>query len=338
MSTSNLNPADWRFCVAPMMGWTDRHYRYFARLLSKQARLYTEMLVAAALIHGDPVRLLRHHPDEAPVALQLGGCDPKALARAAAIGERAGFCEVNLNVGCPSDRVQAGRFGACLIAEPALVADCVAAMVDAVGVPVTVKTRLGVDQHDSYEHLSTLVAGVRQAGAKVLVLHARKAILGLDTRENRLIPPLDYNRVHRIKQDFPDLIVVLNGGLRTLAEATPHLAALDGVMLGRAAYEQPMLLAEVDARLFAAPAKPMDAASAVRAFLPYIEAQLAQGTPLRQMTQHLLGLFAGEPGARAWRQRLSEEAPRSTDARRLLLDGLDQLVRAGEALPRRQVG
>ena len=333
-----LNPADWRFCVAPMMGWTDRHYRYFARLLSKRARLYTEMLVAAALIHGDPARLLRHHPAEAPVALQLGGCDPQALATASAIGERAGFCEINLNVGCPSDRVQAGRFGACLIAEPALVADCVAAMVAAVRVPVTVKTRLGVDQHDSYEHLAKLVAGVRQAGAQVLILHARKAILGLDTRENRLIPPLDYDRVHRIKQDFPDLIVVLNGGLRTLAEAKPHLAHIDGVMLGRAAYEQPMLLADVDAQLFAASDAPLEAGAAVRALLPYNDTQLAQGTPLRQITQHLLGLFAGQPGARDWRRRLSEDAPRSADPHRLLLDGLSQLAQAGEALQRRQAG
>lgn len=336
--TSVLNPADWRFCVAPMMGWTDRHYRYFARLLSQRSRLYTEMLVAAALIHGDPARLLRHHPAEAPVALQLGGCDPQALAIAAAIGERAGFCEINLNVGCPSDRVQAGRFGACLIAEPALVADCIAAMVAAVNVPVTVKTRLGVDQHDSYEHLAQLVAGVRQAGAKVLILHARKAILGLDTRENRLIPPLDYGRVHRIKRDFPDLVVVLNGGLQTLAEAIPHLAQVDGVMLGRAAYEQPMLLAEVDPQLFSARDAPLDAGAAVRAFLPYIEAQIEQGTPLRQMTQHLLGLFSGQPGARDWRRRLSEEAPRSTAPRRLLLEGLDRLALAGEALQRRQAG
>ena len=333
-----LNPADWRFCVAPMMGWTDRHYRYFARLLSKRARLYTEMLVAAALIHGDPARLLRHHPDEAPVALQLGGCDPQALATASAIGERAGFCEINLNVGCPSDRVQAGRFGACLIAEPALVADCVAAMVAAVRVPVTVKTRLGVDHHDSYDHLAQLVAGVRQAGAQVLILHARKAILGLDTRENRLIPPLDYDRVHRIKQDFPDLIVVLNGGLRTLAEAKPHLAHIDGVMLGRAAYEQPMLLADVDAQLFAASDAPLEAGAAVRALLPYIDTQLAQGTPLRQITQHLLGLFAGQPGARDWRRRLSEDAPRNADPHRLLLDGLRKLAQAGEALQRRQAG
>ena len=336
--TSVLNPADWRFCVAPMMGWTDRHYRYFARLLSQHSRLYTEMLVAAALIHGDPARLLRHHPAEAPVALQLGGCDPQALAIAAAIGERAGFCEINLNVGCPSDRVQAGRFGACLIAEPALVADCIAAMVAAVNVPVTVKTRLGVDQHDSYEHLAQLVAGVRQAGAKVLILHARKAILGLDTRENRLIPPLDYGRVHRIKRDFPDLVVVLNGGLQTLAEAIPHLAQVDGVMLGRAVYEQPMLLAEVDPQLFSARDAPLDAGAAVRAFLPYIEAQIEQGTPLRQMTQHLLGLFSGQPGARDWRRRLSEEAPRSTAPRRLLLEGLDRLALAGEALQRRQAG
>ena len=315
-----------------MMGWTDRHYRYFARLLSTRARLYTEMLVAAALIHGDPTRLLRHDPAEAPVALQLGGSDPQSLATAAALGAAAGFCEINLNVGCPSDRVQAGKFGACLIAEPELVADCVAAMVEAVKVPVTVKTRLGVDAHDSYEHLSGLIAGVQRAGAGVLILHARKAILGLDTRENRLIPPLDYPRVHRVKRDFPDLIIVLNGGLRSLDEAVPHLQHVDGVMLGRAAYEQPMLLTAVDAQLFGESSPQRDEAGAVQAFLPYIERQLAGGTPLRQITQHLLGLFAGQPGARDWRRRLSEEAPHSNDARRLLTIGLAQIERARESM------
>lgn len=336
--TPSLEPADWRFCVAPMMGWTDRHYRFFARLLSRRARLYTEMLVGAALIHGDPVRLLRHDPAEAPVALQLGGSDPQTLARAAALGAAAGFCEINLNVGCPSDRVQAGKFGACLIAEPELVADCVAAMVQAVKVPVTVKTRLGVDDHDSYEHLSRLIAGVQRAGARVLILHARKAILGLDTRENRLIPPLDYARVHRVKRDFPDLIVVLNGGLRSLEEAMPHLTQVDGVMLGRAAYEQPMLLAAVDALLFGESRRQTDEAEAVEALLPYIDAQLLDGTPLRQITQHLLGLFAGQPGARDWRRRLSEEAPHSRDARGLLTTGLARISRARELVRPARVG
>ncbi len=312
-SIATINTASpfspWRFCVAPMMACTDRHYRRFTRLLSRHARLYTEMVVAAAILRGPRERLLAFDALEHPLALQLGGNDPAELAAAARIGAEAGYDEINLNVGCPSNRVQAGRFGACLMKEPALVADCVAAMVSAVSVPVTVKTRLGVDDLDSYDALAALLAQVRDAGCRVILLHARKALLNLDTRANRQIPPLDYARVHRIKADFPELFIVLNGGLRSLADCVSHLDALDGVMLGRAAYEQPLLLQQVDALLFAAPPSPaLSPLDLLTAYLPYIEAEYIQGTPLRVMTRHLCGLFHGRPGARDWRRTLSGEA------------------------------
>jgi len=291
-----------------MMACTDRHYRYFARLLTRRARLYTEMVVAQALIHGPRERLLAFDACEHPVALQLGGSEPAALAAAARFGAAAGYDEINLNVGCPSDRVQAGRFGACLIREPGLVADCVAAMVEAIEVPVTVKTRLGVDEIDSYDHLARLVAGVRDAGCRVLIVHARKALLNLDTRDNRLIPPLDYPRVLRLKRDFPELCVVLNGGIGTLEDGLAQLADLDGVMLGRAAYERPLLLAGVDARVYGDAPVPLPSPTAfLAACLPYLEREHARGTPLRMMTRHLCGLFHGRPGARGWRRLLSGE-------------------------------
>jgi len=310
-----------------MMGCTDRHYRYFARLLSRRARLYTEMLVAAALTHGDAERLLRHDPSESPVALQLGGSDPQELGLAAALGAASGYDEINLNVGCPSDRVQAGKFGACLIAEPHLVAECVAAMRAAVCVPVTVKTRLGVDAYDSYDHLAGLIEGIQNAGCRVVILHARKAILGLNTRDNRLIPPLDHARVHRIKRDFPTLEIVVNGGLTNLASSIAQLAHVDGVMLGRSAYDNPMLLHTVDAELFGQTGPEHTETSALAAFLPYLEREVGAGVALRQMTRHLLGLFAGQPGARDWRRWISEVGPRARDARVLIEDAL--LARSG---------
>jgi len=309
---------DWRFCVAPMMACTDRFYRYFARLLTRRARLYTEMVVAQALLYGPRERLLAFDAVEHPVALQLGGSDPALLAAAARLGAAAGYDEINLNVGCPSDRVQAGRFGACLIKEPALVADCVAAMVEAVDVPVSVKTRLGVDEIDDYEHLAALVAGIRDAGCRVVLLHARKALLNLDTRANRLIPPLDHARVHRLKRDFPDLRVVLNGGLGSLDEGLAQLEHVDGVMLGRAAYERPLLLAEVDARVYGEPSAPVPSpADFVAACLPYLETEVAHGTPLRMMTRHLCGVFHGRPGAREWRRLLSSEGDAAPTLREL---------------------
>ncbi len=301
-------PAPWRLCVAPMMDWTDRHCRAFHRVLAPSARLYTEMLHAQALLHGDVAHLLWQAPGERPTALQLGGSEPAALAAAARIGAAHGYDEINLNVGCPSERVQAGRFGACLMLEPQLVAACVRAMQDAVAVPVTVKCRIGVDGQDSEADLDRFVDGlVRATGLGVLIVHARKAWLqGLSPHENRSVPPLDYARVYRLKQRHPQLAVVLNGGLADVGTSLAQLAHVDGVMLGRAAYHDPYVLATLDAALRGA--APPARAEALRALRPYIEAECARGTPLPRITRHLLGLYAGRPGARAFRRRLTEDA------------------------------
>lgn len=297
--------------VAPMLDWTDRHYRFFLRLLTRHTLLYTEMVTTGAVLRGDRARLLGYDPAEHPLALQLGGSEPGELARCAGIAAEFGYDEVNLNVGCPSDRVQSGRFGACLMAEPDLVAECVAAMRAAVNLPVTVKTRIGIDGRDSYEELVDFVARVAMGGCEVFVIHARKAWLnGLSPKENRQIPPLRYEIVHRIKRDFPGLTVVLNGGLTDLDQVAEQLRQVDGVMIGRAAYENPYLLAGVDRRFFGSSAPPSSRHQVIRAFLPYVEAQLRQGTPLHCMTRHILGLFQGVPGARAWRRHLSERACR----------------------------
>ena len=302
---------DRRIAVAPMLDWTDRHCRYFLRLLSQHTLLYTEMVATGAALHGERERLLAYDPAEHPLALQLGGCDPGELARCARIAAEFGYDEVNLNVGCPSDRVQSGRFGACLMAEPDLVADGVAAMRAAVDLPVTVKTRIGIDECDSYEALTDFVGRVAGGGCEVFIVHARKAWLhGLSPKENREIPPLRYDLVYRLKQDFPDLTIILNGGLRTLDQAKDELRRVDGVMIGRAAYENPYLLAGVDRRFFGSDAPPPSRYQVIRAFLPYVEKQLQQGTPLHCMTRHVLGLFQGIPGARAWRRHLSEHAHR----------------------------
>jgi tRNA-dihydrouridine synthase A len=304
-----LIPAALRFSVAPMMDWTDRHCRFFHRLMSRRARLYTEMLTTGAVIHGDRSRLLRFDPAEQPVALQLGGSDPVALASAARIGADLGYDEINLNVGCPSDRVQVGRFGACLMAEPERVADSVAAMKAAVAVPVTVKCRLGIDEQDTEESLDRFVDGVVAAGADALIVHARKAWLkGLSPRENRDIPPLDHARVYKLKQRLGRFPVVINGGIHSLDEAATHLAHVDGVMLGRAAYEYPSLLLDVDPRLFGDNAPVQNAHAAAEALFPYIESELASGTRLHDITRHLLGLFRGVPGARLFRRHLAIEA------------------------------
>ncbi|HHH44070.1 MAG TPA: tRNA dihydrouridine(20/20a) synthase DusA [Gammaproteobacteria bacterium] len=303
--------ADCPVSVAPMMAWTDRHCRYFLRLISRHVRLYTEMVTSAALLHGDRERLLRYHPAEQPLAIQLGGSEPAQLARCAGYAEQAGFAEVNLNVGCPSDRVQSGRFGACLMLEPERVADCVAAMRAAVSIPVTVKTRIGVDEQDSYEALYRFVAMLAGAGLEALVVHARKAWLqGLSPKQNREIPPLRYDRVYRLKKDFPALTVHINGGIKTLDEVAGHLQQVDGVMIGREAYHNPWLLADVDRR-FAGDvyAQPGRHQVALR-FMDYAEDELKAGTHLQQMTRHILGLFQGQPGARAWRRHLSEQAHR----------------------------
>jgi tRNA-dihydrouridine synthase A len=302
---------DRRLNVAPMLDWTDRHCRYFLRLLTRHARLYTEMVTTGAVLRGDRERMLAYHPAEHPLALQLGGSDPDELARCARIAAEFGYDELNLNVGCPSDRVQSGRFGACLMAEPDLVARCVAAMRAAVDLPVTVKTRIGIDDRDSYPDLVDFVARVANGGCEAFIIHARKAWLsGLSPRENREIPPLRHEVVYRLKQDFPALTIVLNGGLIDLDQVAEALRQVDGVMIGRAAYENPYLLAEVDRRFFASTAPQKTRIQIIEDFFPYAEAELRMGTPLQAMTRHLLGLFHGVPGARAWRRHLSENAHR----------------------------
>jgi tRNA-dihydrouridine synthase A len=298
---------DYIFSVAPMMDWTDRHCRVFHRLLSRRARLYTEMLTTGAIIHGDRPRLLGFDRCEHPVALQLGGSDPEALATSAKIGEDFGYDEINLNVGCPSDRVKDGRFGACLMAEPALVADCVAAMKQAVKVPVTIKCRIGIDDQDPEAALNTLAQMVVAAGADLLIVHARKAWLnGLSPKENRDIPPLDYDRVYRLKVSMPNVPVVINGGIGSVAEAKQHLAHVDGVMLGRAAYHEPWRLLGVDSELFGESAASPSMKAAIEALVPYIEEQISSGTRLHSITRHLIGAFQGVPGARAFRRHLAE--------------------------------
>ncbi|MGH6957011.1 MAG: tRNA dihydrouridine(20/20a) synthase DusA [Caulobacteraceae bacterium] len=319
-----------KLCVAPMMDWTDRHCRRLHRGLSRRARLYTEMLTAEAVIHGDRARLLAFDPAEHPVALQLGGSEPAKLALAARMGEDAGYDEINLNVGCPSDRVQSGRFGACLMAEPELVAECMSAIGAAVRAPATVKCRLGVDDQDPEAALLALVDASAAAGVSVFIVHARKAWLkGLSPKENREIPPLDYGLVRRLKRERPELTVVLNGGVASLDEAQAHLADLDGVMLGRAAYHQPALLGEADRRLFHEAGEDVTPEAAVAAYLPYVRAELAKGTHLAAMTRHMLGLFHGRPGARAWRRILTVEGAKSDAGPEVIERGLRALAEAG---------
>ncbi|HZL00763.1 MAG TPA: tRNA dihydrouridine(20/20a) synthase DusA [Caulobacteraceae bacterium] len=297
---------DHRLCVAPMMDWTDRHCRALHRTLTRRARLYTEMLTADAVLHGDRARLLSFDPAEHPVALQLGGSDPIRLAQAARIGEDFGYAEINLNVGCPSDRVQSGRFGACLMREPELVAEAMAAIGAAVRVPATVKCRLGVDDQEPEESLFRLVDLVAGAGVGTIIVHARKAWLaGLSPKENRDIPPLDPGLVHRLKRERPHLTVVVNGGVTSLAGAAEHLRRVDGVMLGRAAYHEPAILGEVDRTIFGDPVAAVTPAAAVERYLPYVRRELARGARLSAMTRHMLGLFHGRPGARAWRRTLT---------------------------------
>jgi tRNA-dihydrouridine synthase A len=296
-----------RFSVAPMMDWTDRHCRAFHRLMTRRGRLYTEMLTTGAIIHGDRRRLLRFDDCEHPVALQLGGSDSRDLAIAARIGEDFGYDEINLNVGCPSDRVKEGRFGACLMAEPALVAACVAAMKQAVTIPVTVKCRIGIDDQDPEAALDTLTRAVVAAGTDALIVHARKAWLnGLSPKENRDIPPLDYDRVYRLKAAMPDVPVIINGGIGSLEEAKRHLAHVDGVMLGRAAYQEPWRLLNVDPDLFGEAAPFTTMKDVFAAMMPYIERELGSGTRLHAITRHFVGAFHGVPGARAFRRHLAE--------------------------------
>ncbi len=322
-----------RFSVAPMMDWTDRHCRVFHRLLTRRARLYTEMVTADAVVFGPRERLLGFDPFEHPLALQLGGADPQRLAQAARIGADFGYDEINLNCGCPSDRVQSGRFGACLMREPALVGECVGAMASAVAIPVTVKCRIGVDAQEPREALFALAASVEAAGAAAIIVHARKAWLeGLSPKDNRDIPPLDYPLVHELKRAHPDLPLAINGGVVDLAAAQRHLRHVDGVMMGRAAYQSPEILLDVDPLLFGAPAPVADGFAAIEAHIPYVERALAAGARLHDLTRHLLGLFAGRPGARAWRQTLATRAPAHGAGVEVLREAVARVAREREAI------
>lgn len=309
--------------VAPMMDWTDRHCRYFLRQVSPCTLLYTEMITTGAILHGQRDYLLAYHPAELPLAIQLGGSDPVALAQCALIAQEHGYTEVNLNVGCPSDRVQQGKIGACLMAEPALVAECVAAMRAKVHIPVTVKTRIGIDDLDSYAHLCHFITTVQQAGCQTFIIHARKAWLnGLSPKENREIPPLRYDVVQQIKQDFPNLRIILNGGISTVTQAIQHLTIFDGIMLGRSAYHNPYLLAQIE-QAYYGDSSPLNARNViVQQMLDYVKAELSKGTRLNHITRHMLGLFHGEPGGKNWRRYLSEHAHRPAANEKTLLSAL----------------
>ena len=321
-TTNKFSPH--RFSVAPMLDWTDRHCRYFHRLFSSHALLYTEMVTTGAILHGNRQRHLQYNPAEHPVALQLGGSDPADLALCAKIGADFGYDEINLNVGCPSDRVQNGRFGACLMAQPELVAECVAAMRQAVHLPVTVKSRIGVDDRDSYQELTQFIGLVAAAGCETFIVHARKAWLsGLSPKQNREIPPLRYDIVKQLKQEFPQLAIVINGGISTLDTAQTFLQELDGVMLGREIYHNPYLLAQVDAEIFNTARPKKSRQEIVLAILPYIEQQLQAGERLHNITRHMLGLFHGVDGARLWRRHLSENANKKGADQRVLLQALE---------------
>jgi tRNA-dihydrouridine synthase A len=322
-------------CVAPMMDWTDRNCRFFHRQISRRTLLYTEMLTTGAVIHGDRDRLLGFDAAEHPVALQLGGSEPSQLAAAARIGEEWGYDEINLNVGCPSDRVQSGRFGACLMAEPDLVARLVGAMREAVRIPVTVKSRIAIDEMEEWPTLENFVRRVSAAGCSRFIVHARKAWLqGLSPKENRDVPPLRYELVHRLKAEFPHLDISINGGIRTLDAAAEHLRHVDGVMIGRAAYENPYILAEADQRFFGASEPPRSRHEVVEAMLPYIESAMGRGAPLGAITRHMLGLFQGLPGARGWRRHLSENAHKAGAGPEVVVAALSKVSRTaapGEA-------
>ena len=325
-----LNMKDKIFAVAPMMDWTDRHCRVLHRLLSRRARLYTEMLTADAVIHGNRDRLLGFSPLEHPVALQLGGSDPKKLALAARIGCDWGYDEINLNAGCPSDRVQSGCFGAILMRTPELAGECVAAMAAAVSIPVTVKCRIGVDDQVPEQALQAFVGSCARAGATLFVVHARKAWLsGLSPAENREVPPLDYPLVHGLKRSRPELTVLVNGGITSLDAAATHLGRVDGVMLGRAAYQKPAMLAQVDSRFFAD--EPIVLQAAIHSYTEYIADQLGRGVPLNAMTKSMLGLYQGHPGARMFRRHLSENATRKGAGLPVLLEALAHVQRSCSA-------
>lgn len=313
-----------KFCVAPMLDWTDRHARFFLRLLSRNTLLYTEMITCGALIHGDRERFLRFDTSEHPVAIQLGGSNPQDLAFCARLAEEHGYDEVNLNVGCPSNRVQSGMFGACLMAQPELVAECVGEMISQVNIPVTVKCRIGIDDMDSYEQLCHFISSIAKTGCDTFIVHARKAWLkGLSPKENREIPPLQYETVYRLKADFPSLAIIINGGIETMDQCHQHLKKVDGVMLGRAAYHNPYLLADVDEQLFNDSRQKPNRHDIIRAMLPYIEQQLDEGVYLSHISRHLLGLFQGMPGARKFRRHISENAHKAGANINVLRTALD---------------
>jgi tRNA-dihydrouridine synthase A len=317
-----------RLCVAPMMDWTDRHCRYFHRLLAPSAWLYTEMVTTGAVLHGDRERLLGYNEEEHPVALQLGGSDPDELAEAAKIAESFGYDEINLNVGCPSDRVQKGRFGACLMLEPERVRDCLRAMLEAVDIPVTIKTRLGVDDHYSYGFFRDFTGTVMESGCNVLVAHARKAMLaGLSPKENRQIPPLHHDWVYRLKRELPGLWVVINGGIDSASAAQEHLRQVDGVMLGRAAYQSPWVLAECQQAICGEGA-PASRGAVVAAITEYLARQVACGAPVKRMTRHVLGLFQGRPGAKIWRRHISQHAHLDDRNHNILNEALEAMQAA----------
>ncbi|MCG7896291.1 MAG: tRNA dihydrouridine(20/20a) synthase DusA [Candidatus Thiodiazotropha taylori] len=298
-----------RLSVAPMLDWTDRYCRYFLRLISSHVLLYTEMVTTGAILHGNRARFLDFDPSEHPVALQLGGSEPEALGQCAKLGEAWGYDEINLNVGCPSDRVQSGRFGACLMLTPELVADCIKAMRDQVTIDVTVKHRIGVDDQDSYQALCDFVGKVSEAGCETFIVHARKAWLqGLSPKENREIPPLHYETVHQLKRDYPDLQIIINGGITTLEQVEENLKQVDGVMIGREAYNNPWILSQADSLIYASEGSPASRHQIIEAMIPYIDQELSAGTPINRITRHILGLFQGLPGAKKWRRMLSEEA------------------------------
>jgi len=298
-----------RFCVAPMLDWTDRHERYFLRLISKHAVLYTEMVTTGALIHGDKERYLQFNKEEHPVALQLGGSNPKAMTICAKMAEDYGYDEVNINVGCPSDRVQNGAFGACLMAEPELVAENVSQMQNAVNIPVTVKNRIAIDEMDEYECLPKFLETVSGSGCKTFIIHARKAWLkGLSPKQNRDVPPLNYELIYQMKRDFPELEIIINGGIKTLDESVQHLGQVDGVMIGREAYHNPFMMNEVDQRLYGEAVDKRSSLEILDKYTEYMQKKIDEGVYLKHMSRHLLGLFIGQPGAKAWRRHISENA------------------------------
>jgi len=333
MEIANKQGLDRTLSVAPMMDWTDRHCRYFHRLLAPSALLYTEMVTTGAIIHGDAARYLAFNLEETPLALQLGGSDPNDLAACARIAEQRGFNEINLNVGCPSDRVQRGRFGACLMLEPDLVRDCVSAMRDAVDIPVTIKTRLGVDDHYSYAYMSDFVGQVAESGCSVFIMHARKAILaGLSPKQNRDVPPLHHDWVYRLKQESPELEIIINGGIDSVESARQHLEKVDGVMLGRVAYHTPWVLAECQQQ-FLHEQVINSREKIILLMSEYLERQVRAGTAVKHVSRHLLGLFHGLPGARAWRRYLSENAFKDDNNTELLNQALAAMTIAAAVIP-----